>query len=171
MIKPMKNPTAGELRNKIKLLVLAVEALKSNELCQGAWPTPVDPENPALKLSSYSRYYADFDEDVNLYSFENGTIELEFEDGGAPDNDKCDEDVYVTREEYEEFLKNWPEFKAKREAAAKVNIGKIADLNKQVADLIDQMTELADEAGIDLVIDLGKHGSLDPESDWDSSRC
>ena len=167
MASPMRNPTAGEKKSKLKLLIATVETLLEDELCQGRWPTPADPEDPADILSSYSCSSAHFNADVKL-DYDDEADYLELVNSNGPDNDYYNGDVYITREEYEEFFKAWPEFKVKRAEAAKVNVGKIADLNRQVALLIDEMTELAEEAGVDLYIDLGQHGCLDPSSDWQS---
>ena len=78
----------------------------------------------------------------------------------------------ITREEYEEWLAanpNWYEIMMEKR---KINMVKIAELNKQVGNMIDEITALAEEACLEINIDLGQHGSLDPNSsDWLESRC
>lgn len=82
-----------------------------------------------------------------------------------------EEEEEFTGEQLRALIAKEPDLIANVEKARRENIGKIAELNKEVGRLIDEMTELAEEANIDVTINLGQHGSLDPNSDWQSSRC
>lgn len=97
--------------------------------------------------------------------------EFDTEIEGLPYLGDYDEGERFTGEELRTFLAENPNLVAQVDQKRRDNIGKIAELNKEVGRLIDEMTELAEEANIDVTIDLGQHGSLDVNSDWDSSRC
>ncbi len=97
--------------------------------------------------------------------------EYETEVAGLPYMEDYDEGERFTGFELRVFLAENPNLVAEVDQKRRDNIGKIAELNKEVGRLIDEMTELAEEANIDVTINLGQHGSLDPNSDWDSSRC
>lgn len=97
--------------------------------------------------------------------------EYSFEVDGLPYMEEYDEGESFTGDKLRALLAKEPDLVANIEKAKRENVGKIAELNKQIAALINEMTELAEEANLDVTIDLGQHGSLDPNSDWDSSRC
>ena len=77
----------------------------------------------------------------------------------------------VTKEEYEAFVAANPTLLEDITALTPINIAKIAALNTQIATMVDEINKLADEIGIDAIIDLGSNGVLSLNSDWDSSRC
>ncbi|MEK0311657.1 hypothetical protein OC704_02540 [Sweet potato little leaf phytoplasma] len=101
------------------------------------------------------------------------TYEEEFdtEIGGLPYLGDYDEGERFTGEQLRVLIAKEPDLVANVEQARRDNIGKIAELNKEVGRLINEMTQLAEEANVDVTINLGQHGSLDPNSDWDASRC
>lgn len=101
------------------------------------------------------------------------TYEEEFdtEIGGLPYLGEYDEGEEFTGEQLRALIAKEPDLVANIEKARRENIGKIAELNKEVGRLINEMTQLAEEANVDVTINLGQHGLLDPNSDWDSSRC
>lgn len=94
------------------------------------------------------------------------TTEIE----GLPYLEEYEEEEY-TGENLRAVIGAEPDLVANIEKARRENIGKIAELNKEVGRLINEMTQLAEEANVDVTINLGYHGSLDPNSDWASSRC
>lgn len=97
--------------------------------------------------------------------------EYGFEVDGLPYMEEYDEGESFTGDQLRALLAKEPDLVANIEKAKRDNVGKIAELNKQIAALINEMTELAEEANLDVTINLGQHGSLDVNSDWDSSRC
>jgi hypothetical protein len=78
----------------------------------------------------------------------------------------------ITKEEFDEWLAENPKWYEDLQNARQKNAARIAELNKQIAANIDELTALSEEAGLPVNIDLGQHGSLDPNSsDWLESRC
>lgn len=78
----------------------------------------------------------------------------------------------ITKEEFDEWLAENPNWYEELQAARQKNAARIAELNTQIAANIDELTALSEEAGLPVNIDLGQHGSLDPNSsDWLESRC
>lgn len=97
--------------------------------------------------------------------------EFDTEIVGLPYLGEYDEGESFTGDQLRALLAKEPDLVANIDKAKRENVGKIAELNKQIAALINEMTKLAEEANIGVTINLGQHGSLDPNSDWDSSRC
>lgn len=97
--------------------------------------------------------------------------EYTFEVDGLPYVEEYDEGESFTGDQLRALLAKEPDLVANIDNAKRDNVGKIVELNKQIAALINEMTELAEEANLEVTIDLGQHGSLDVNSDWDSSRC
>lgn len=96
----------------------------------------------------------------------------EFEFEGHYMNEYDDRQEVVTFKEYSLFLDAHPNWEQELDKLAETNMALIAEKNKQIAALVDEVTELADAAGLDLQIDVGQHGSLDPYgSRWNSSMC
>lgn len=149
----------------IKCLALAI---KQEEQWNGVWP------EPATEVTQTSNYCLDFDEPVYHYTNYRGeavsTGEYEWEDG-MPYIEEYDTGDTITKEEYLAFVEANPTWYEDMIARRPFLVQEIARLNKVVASTIDEMTALAEEAGVEVYIDLGQHGGLNPNSDWDSSRC
>lgn len=149
----------------IKCLALAI---RQEEQWEGKWP------EPATEVVQASSYCFEFDADVYNYTNYRGEAtainEYEWEDG-MPYLDEYDTGDTITKEEYEAFVAANPTWYEDMIARRPFLVQEIARLNKVIATTIDEMTELAEEAGVEVFIDLGQHGGLNPNSDWDSSRC
>lgn len=149
----------------IKCLAIAI---REEEQWEGKWP------EPATKVTQTSNYAFTFDEPVYHYTNYRGeavsTDDYEYEDG-MPYVEEYDEGDTITKEEYEAFIAANPTWYEDMLERRPFLVQEIARLNKVIATTIDEMTALANEAGVDVYIDLGQHGGLNPDSDWDSSRC
>lgn len=158
----------------VKLMRAIATCFKNDAVLQGKWPAPNEHGEVPDYIQQTDRWTLSFEFPVLMESYY-GTEPEEYEEfndvEGLPWIDDYDSGDTVTREEFEEWILANPTWFEDMQEAAKRNTGRIAELNKQVAALIDEMTELAEEAGIELEIDLGQHGSLDPDSDWNASRC
>lgn len=152
--------------NFLKALVLAIH--ESKEL--NGWPegceSVIHDNNYEVEFEGSSYIGKDYNGNDREYPHA-----VNIEGYGLPYIEEYCEGDTVTREEYEAFVAANPNFYEQVQQAKQVNVAKIAELNKEVGKLINEITTLAEEAGIDIYINLGQHGSLDPNSDWDSSRC
>ena len=84
----------------------------------------------------------------------------EFEFEGSYMNEYDDRQEVVTFKEYSLFLDAHPNWERELEKLAETNMVLIAEKNKQIAALVDEVTELADVAGLDREMDVGLHGAL-----------
>lgn len=152
----------------MELIKCLAVAIKNEEQWNGQWP------EPATEVQQASSYCFEFDECVYEYTNYRGEkhslSEYEYEDG-MPYLEEYDTGDTITKEEYEAFVAANPTWYEDMIQRRPFLVAEIARLNKVIAATIDQMTALAEEAGVEVSIDLGQHGSLDPNSDWDSSRC
>jgi hypothetical protein len=146
----------------MKLMLALAIALKDDEHLKGTWPPEAD------DVQQTSNWYVTFNEECQFdFGF---SQELEMDD--LPFMEEYDEDGdIITRAEFEAFIAADPDWYNTMMTKRPVIVDRIAELNGQVAALINEMGELAEEAGIELEIDLGNYGGLNPNSDWDSSRC
>lgn len=152
----------------MELIKALAIALHEEEQFNGKWP------DPATEVTQVSSYILEFDEPVYKwvsYSGEERSCCALDEVSGLSYLDEYESGETITKEEYEAFMAANPNFYQEMLARRPSLIREIARLNKVVGTTIDEMTKLADEAGIELTINLGQHGSLDPQSDWNSSRC
>ncbi|WOZ57553.1 hypothetical protein [Pseudomonas phage vB_PseuGesM_254] len=117
----------------------------------------------ALQDSSYSVTFSDPFGDLD-------EVELEF--NNLPYVEEYDEGDTISAQEYQDFVSKNPNWKEELAAKESTNMALIAEKNKQIAALIDEVTALAEEAGLELEIDVGQHGTLDPYgARWNSSMC
>lgn len=117
----------------------------------------------ALQDSSYSVTFSDSVGDLD-------EVELEF--NNLPYVEEYDEGDTISAQEYQDFVSKNPNWKEELAAKEVTNMALIAEKNKQIAALIDEVTALAEEAGLELEIDVGQHGTLDPYgARWNSSMC
>lgn len=147
----------------IKALAIAL-----HEENDGKWP------EGATEVQQTGSETVEFDAEVFSYtSSYDGRVRTfgDMEVSGLDYLGEWDTGDTVTKEEYEAFMAANPTFYKDMMDRRPFLVQEIARLNKQVGALIDEMTKLADEAGVELNIDLGQHGSLDPASDWNASRC
>ena len=150
---------------------VAIEFAKDKEL-NGKWPEAVDGQEQATKFTQVSSYEIEFDATIQVIERSYGTYQYStYECTGLPYIEEYENGDTVTKEEYEAFVAANPTLLEDITALTPINIAKIADLNTQIAALIDEITELSDQIGIEVNIDLGQHGTLNPNSDWDSSHC
>lgn len=151
----------------MELIKALVIALHENDDFKGKWP------EGATEVQQVNSWAVEFDADVITYHYHGGgsRTSSEYELDGLPYLGEWDTGDTVTKEEYEAFMQANPTFYTDMIERRPFLVQEIARLNKQVGALIDEMTKLADEAGVEVNIDLGQHGSLDPNSDWDASRC
>lgn len=151
----------------MELIKALAIALHEDDDHKGKWP------EKATEVTQVSAWTVEFDEEVITYRYSDGrsftTSELEIE--GLPYIEDYETGDTITKEEYENFMAEHPTFYADMMARRPELVKKIAELNKQVGALVNEITALAEEAGVEVVINLGQHGELDPNSDWDSSRC
>lgn len=152
----------------MNLLKCVAMMIREEEQWGGKWP------DPATEVVQVSNYGVEFDEPVYTYTRYNGEVRTtgEYEwDDGLPYVEEYENGDTITKEEYEAFVTANPNWYEDMIARRPFLVQEISRINKQVGELIDEMTELAEEAGVELTIDLGQHGGLDPNSDWASSRC
>lgn len=88
-----------------------------------------------------------------------------------PKFDEWDGGETVTKEEFDAFMLAHPTLREDYGLRAEASKVKRAELNEQIGSLIDELTTLCQEGNVDVSINLGQHGSLDPDSDWNDSRC
>lgn len=88
-----------------------------------------------------------------------------------PKYDDWDGGETVTKAEFDAFMAAHPTLREDYAARAAATLEQRKALNVQIGGLIDELTALCAESNVDVSINLGQHGSLDPDSDWDSSRC
>lgn len=152
----------------MELIKCVAMAIKQEEQWGGQWP------EPATEVTQNSNYELEFDAPVYKYTNYRGekieTGEYEWEDG-MPYVEEYDTGDTVTKEEYIAFVAKNPNWYEDMLARRPFLVQEIARLNKVVGATIDEMTALAEEAGVELYINLGQHGGVNPNSDWDSSRC
>lgn len=152
----------------MELIKCVALAIKGEKQWNGQWP------EPATEVTQTSNYELTFDEPVYTFTNYRGetvtTDEYEWDDG-LPFVEEYENGDTVTKEQYLAFITANPTWEEDMIARRPFLVQEIARLNKVVASTIDEMTKLAEEAGVELTINLGQHGSLDPNSDWDSSRC
>ena len=152
----------------MELIKAIAIALHEEAQFGGKWP------DPATEVTQQSTYCIEFDAPVYRYTSYTGAehIYSEMDDvSGLPFMEEYDDGETITKEEYVAYMEANPNFYADMIARRPFLIQEIARLNALVASTIDEMTALAEEAGVEVTINLGQHGSLDPNSDWDSSRC
>lgn len=152
----------------MELIKCVAMAIQQEEQWNGVWP------EPATEVQQVSSYGLEFDAPVYTYTRYNGEVRTtgEYEwDDGLPFIEEYDTGDTITKEEYVAFITANPTWYEDMLARRPFLVQEIARLNKIVGTTIDEMTALAEEAGVELYIDLGTHGRLNPDSDWDSSRC
>lgn len=143
----------------MELIKALAIGLKEDDEFKGAWP------EGSTQFRQRGTWYGDFqDEDGDEILEEVGF-------SGMPYVEEYDDGERVTKAEYEAFINANPNWYEDMQARRPFLIQEIARLNKVIASTIDEMTTLAEEAGVEVCIDLGQHGGLSPNSDWDSSRC
>ena len=151
-------------KDKQRLLRAVVNFLAEDN--GGIWP------EPATKFTQRNSYELESDEPVNISAKWCGDGEYEdFEVEGLAYMEEYDDGESITKEEYLQFMQDNPTYLQDLPGRQAAVTAEIARLNKKVGAMIDQMTELAESVALDFSIDLGKNGSLDLNSDWDSSRC
>lgn len=158
----------------MSLIYIVAKTLANEEQFNGVWP------EAASSVRQVGNYTLEFDEPVYEYTHwrtKELTLTSELEDvEGLPFIGEYGEGETVTRKEYEEFIQQvvgGDASKLKEYFAEKQreNVVKIAELNEQVGELVNQIAELAAEAGLPAEIDLGNRGSLDLDGPWDSSSA
>ena len=150
---------------------VAISILKDSEF-GGEWPNAFKEHPQATSFSQVSNYEIEFDQPFDEWeSYRGISLYTTYEVEGMPYIEEYQTGDTVTKEEFEAYLAANPNLLEDIANLQPINTAKIAELNKQVGELIDEMTRLADEIGVDVYISLGQHGSLNPNSDWDSSRC
>lgn len=158
----------------MSIIYALAKALAKEEQFNGVWP------EPAEQVTQTSTYTLTFDEPVYSYVHwrtKETTLTEEFEDvSGMPYLNEYNEGETVTREQYEEFVKqvvggDHSKLSAYFDNISRINTAKIAELNKQVGELVNQIADLAAEAGLPAEVDLGNRGSLDLDGPWDSSSA
>lgn len=151
----------------MELIKAVALAFRDDAFFNGVWP------EPANSLTQACSNYIEFDVEVEMKSHWSDRVYMDdsYEIENLTHLNWDDEGETITKEEYNQWLADNPNWYEEMMKARQVNIAKIAELNKQIGEMIDQMTELAEEAGLDVSIDLGQHGNLDPNSNWDSSNC
>lgn len=137
-------------------------AFHEDSFLQGKWP------EPAERLYQSHSYMIQFDDEVELDGYTSDCLEVE----NIPWISEYDSGDCITKEEYNKFLQDNPNWYQEMLNNRPNLIAQIAELNKEIAEKINLMDKLAEEAGVELNIDLGVHGSLDPNSSsWLSSNC
>ena len=151
---------------------VAITILNDSEF-GGKWPEAFNDYPQPTSFTQVSNYEIEFDQPYSEYQSYRGvspytTYEV---DNGMPYIEEYQTGDTVTKEEFEAYLAANPNLLEDIANLQPINTAKIAELNKQIGELINEMTELADEIGVDVYINLGQHGGFNPNSDWDSSRC
>lgn len=168
----------------MSIIQIVAKELAGNEHLNGQWPSITDEDGEVLtatRVYQYGSYTLEFDEPVWPYSYRGSEVEYttEIDDvEGLPHQNPyySDEGDSVTREEYEAYVLATVGGDHSKLAGyfadlVRTNVAKIAELNEQVGKLVDQIADLAYEAGIPAEIDLGGRGSLDLDGPWDSSSA
>lgn len=166
----------------MSIIYALAKELANNDELNGKWPSLVDGDDviEPTRCTQTSNYTLSFNEAVLPYTHWR-TKELcymeELEDvEGLPFVGEYNEGETISKQEYEEFLQSVVGGDASKlssyfETKVRENVGKIADLNKQVGVLVNQIAALSYEAGIPVSVDLGNRGSLDLDGPWDSSSA
>jgi len=150
----------------MELMTALVIGLHENEILKGKWP---EGATECVQTSTYSVY---FDEQVVPSSWRGEiTLYRELELDNLPFIKEYDTGDTITKEQYEDFTAKNPNFYAELKAYQPEARVEMKGLNEKICAIITEMDKIADRAGIPLNINLGPYGSLDPNSDWDSSRC
>lgn len=110
---------------------------------------------------------------TSVYSNNSWMTNVSFDaDGKLKYKEEYDDSEEVTRDEYFAFVEANPNFVAELEAKRKVNIGRIAFLNKVAYDAVDEAIKLSHESGLPYTCSMPSSvADLDENSDWDASRC
>jgi hypothetical protein len=168
----------------MSILYTLAKELANNEHLNGQWPSLTDEDGDVVeptRCTQTGNWTLSFNEAVFPYEpyRRPGTVEYmeELEDvEGLPFVGEYDEGETITKAEYEEFLQtvvggDASKLSAYFEAKVRENTAKIAELNEQVGVLVDQIANLAYEAGLPVSVDLGNRGSLSLDGPWDSSSA
>lgn len=143
-----------------------------DEEYHGGWPT--DEEGNPVSHCRVGGHSIDFGEECLPY---NGELYFEIEDVyGLPWLGEYGDWEVVTHREYLEFVNSvvggdvskLKEYFADGEQRA---VKEIAEINKQIAALVNRMVELSDPYGLEVTVDLGDRGTLDLNGPWDSSSA
>lgn len=104
---------------------------------------------------------------------EETTINLGFECEGAFKNlEEYDDGESCTREEFFAFMEKNPTYVTDVKAARQDAVKRIAELNKIAYDAVQEASNLADSVDLPYFCRMpAGMPDIDPNSDWDSSRC
>lgn len=153
----------------VELLVLEFANGELSEHDHNDWPEDVVAEHSWGEVNFEGWTY------LNRHQYSGATWETTVcfdADGKLKALGEYDGSEEVTREEYFAFLEANPTFVADTEAKRRVNIGRIAELNKIAYEAVDEAIKLSHEAGLPYTCSMpASVADLDENSDWDASSC
>lgn len=93
-------------------------------------------------------------------------------DGDFKYIEEYDNDQTCTREEFFTFMENNPTYVAEIKAARQDAVKRIAELNQIAYDAVLEASEIAESVALPYFCAMpAGMPNIDPNSDWDSSRC
>lgn len=168
--------------NVAKALLAWDEKFEDGTPYHGGWPLD-DEGTPVAEVTqrgNYTLVFSDVCLPFESYSGDFMIVE-EIEDvDGLPwmnPNGWSDDGETVTYEEYLEFVKSvtangtTEELRAYFTNGERAALAEIAELNKQVGELVNKIVAIATPFGLSVTVDLGQRGGLDLDGPWDSSSA